>query len=622
MSKHLITIRGLRVSEYVEPPPPDPPPPTGGNNIEFVSSNFDIPEDARMSEVITLRRNGSSTGRVVALVTFTPGTALLKKHYSVFDRYAVWLNGDTEDKVIPLDVFFDTRSTTAKQLTCTITSLPADANGNFAIGTQSNCTITITKRCGSRGITNVGSKAALDSAISSALPGDIIMLQDGDYSGSNDWQFNGNGGTSSDYIVVTTQTPGGATIDRTDLQFVINSPYWVVDGFNIHNTTNRPAVKLQKDYSRFMNLYIYNSGVGSGQNHTFEWRGEVSYSSLDKCEFHTTDGIRNDGTALPNKKQNWLYYCHFHGGHKGSNNLDWLQDSTQRGGSYETIFHRCLWDNFCSSNASETWSLKSADPIIRYNTVKDLALRLNYRIPRRALTHHSFFLDGGGNFGYIGDQHKMINCYVDGYDSAGPSSSGRDNHNINLPSGSHLPGDTSAGSVIWPSYSCEWQYCNFIDPYEICFNVNYNYGADFHGFTCQYKVTTSNVRNSILWADSSSSPIVDDQTDSVSTGNLGFINCHAYQENGLYGDLPASVPRGAMNLTYDSTLDMYRINVNCVNLIGKAQPQSDPLAQRDIFMRPRDPLTPDIGCEEFLDESIWPIANYPLTPSDVGPDDS
>lgn len=618
------------VAAPLPPLPPDPPPPTpdtgvGDDSVEFVAASFDIPESARTSKVVRLRRRGSSSGRVVALVTWENGTAIKKRNYDYFDRYVVWEDGDATDKYLELDVFIDTRRTSAVSLTCTITSLPANPGSVFEIGPQASCTINLTKVVGSRGVTQT-SFANLGGAISNAQPGDIIEVIDGTYT-TGGFTLASAAGTASDQIVVRAQTVGGVEIGNGGNNVTIAvggsaAPYWILDGFVLRDIPNGSPVNIDGNWSRVQNCTFINCG-GDANKPAVKFRGEVSDAGLEKSTLNHSSGVVLDGAGTANKDRNWMYYCYFHNGNNGggSGNLDYLQDATQRNtDGYQTRMHRCLWDHWNAQNLSEAWSLKSADPIIRYTTTRNCGDRLNWRTPRRVLAHHSFFLDGSGNIGFMGDGHKVYACYLDGKKSGG---SHQDSRNIHAPAAADEPGEIPSDTVIWRQENIDFAFTDFMYPDGENMYLNEGWGGNFDGRIKNKEARAWTVKACLYVRSSTAANMMQDDYDSLSSGKIAFSECVAYASGGNYGETPTSgITRTDPNLSNDSNLHMYRPSASSSALIGQATPHSNPICKRDIFMRPRDPATPDVGCEEYLDENTWPKVNLPLQPSDVGPENT
>jgi len=86
---------------------------------------------------------------------------------------------------------------------------------------------------------NVSTVAAINTALSTAVAGDLILVADGTYTSS--FLINGNSGTSVSPIVIKAQNRHGAVIVgagtsvETNTAFTVSRNWWVIDGFETRN---------------------------------------------------------------------------------------------------------------------------------------------------------------------------------------------------------------------------------------------------------------------------------------------------------------------------------------------------------------------------------------------------
>ncbi|HYH26975.1 MAG TPA: chondroitinase-B domain-containing protein [Blastococcus sp.] len=119
---------------------------------------------------------------------------------------------------------------------------------------------------------NVSSSSALSSALSSAAPGDRIILADGSYSG--DFTMSGKAGTAANGISVEAANVGGATISSGSTWRITNCSYVTVSG-------------------------LMWSWQGEGE--TFQFRGSSHHCRLTRCTFGPSSHTESSDV------QTWIY---------------------------------------------------------------------------------------------------------------------------------------------------------------------------------------------------------------------------------------------------------------------------------------------------------------------------
>jgi poly(beta-D-mannuronate) lyase len=260
---------------------------------------------------------------------------------------------------------------------------------------------------------NVTSIAALQTRINAAVPGDIIILQNGTYTTSAAITINRTG-TASQPITIQAQTPGGVEIQGTN-GFSVNSPatYIIIDGFLLTHASGHNAIASGATHIRFTRNTFQCTGDGAyltiaGDN------AEIDHNELrNKSTLGNMIDVRGAGSQIA--QHVWIHHNYFHdftnGGGNGAETirfgLSGLSLSNGFGLIEQNLFVRCMGENELISN-------KSSSNTIRYNTILDSpGTQLTVRHGNDCLVYGNYLRNTDG-IRIFGDRHQIFSNYLEG----------------------------------------------------------------------------------------------------------------------------------------------------------------------------------------------------------------
>jgi poly(beta-D-mannuronate) lyase len=253
--------------------------------------------------------------------------------------------------------------------------------------------------------TRVTSISALQSAINSANPGDILTLANGSYSGS--LSIN-RAGTASAPITITPDTIGGATLSGTgSISFGANASYVTLRGFRL-TFSGAVTTAVGSDHCRISRNHFQRSG-GSQHVFLYGFDHEVDYNRFqDRVNSPTVTIDKNLSSSWPTHNNTSRIYLHHNHFLRSSNSASNGGESIQTWGG----FTRAEFNLFEETNGDpEVISSKASDCIYRYNTFRTITRgQLTLRYARRCTVEGNFFFNTPGTRVY-GDNHKIRNNY-------------------------------------------------------------------------------------------------------------------------------------------------------------------------------------------------------------------
>jgi poly(beta-D-mannuronate) lyase len=294
----------------------------------------------------------------------------------------------------------------------------------------------------------VSDKAALQTRMAAALPGDTIIVSNGTYNNWGNIVFTNNNGTNtSAWIVLKAQSFNGVVFTGiTTLQFA--GRRLLITGFKFSNgssggTTDviqfRSSSSLLANYCRLTNITIENfssdstgSVAGIAPDIDNKWVSLYGTNNrVDHCTFNNkvnagaTITVWYDNTTYPNQSTTTLHKIdsnYFKGrGYQGSNGGETIRvgtSSTSRTNGYNVVEYNLFED--CIQVEPEIISNKSNFNTYRYNTFKNCNGGVTMRHGRYCTVHSNFFIleDATKTRSYgvrlIDKGHKVFNNYFEG----------------------------------------------------------------------------------------------------------------------------------------------------------------------------------------------------------------
>jgi len=253
----------------------------------------------------------------------------------------------------------------------------------------------------------------LTHAIADARPGDVILMTDGTWSDLT-ISFGGEG-SADQPITLRAETPGRVVLSgnstlRIDGQHLVVSGLWFKNARGSDDT-----VRINGQACRLTECTVTNA-TGKFFVHLFGTEHRVDHCYLaGKTSDSPTFQVEVEDT--PNHHR----IDHNHFGHRPPLNrnggetirLGYSHQSMKSSGTVveSNLFERC-------DGELEIISNKSCDNIYRANTFLKCAGMFTLRHGNRCLVEANYFLGnhtkGSGGIRVIGDDHKIVNNYIDG----------------------------------------------------------------------------------------------------------------------------------------------------------------------------------------------------------------
>jgi hypothetical protein len=266
---------------------------------------------------------------------------------------------------------------------------------------------------------NVTDSASLASAIAAAMPGDCIVMADGNYA----FPTVTAKGTADHPIVIEAANTLKAVVPTGNLD-VTNSAYVFVMGLTWPGTG---TISLNNcDHCRFARSRIMRQETGD-----VEWvsvGGTSTYCRVDHNDFGPQNtlsnmiqlaGVTGQIVQYTEIDHNYFHDVHYNGGNGWESIRAGLSGWTFS--SSHTVIEHNLFVN--DANDPEIISVKSSDNIVRHNTVRTSAGHISQRHGNRNQYYGNYVFGGGvaGSAGIraFGGLHKFFNNYIDGVASFG-----------------------------------------------------------------------------------------------------------------------------------------------------------------------------------------------------------
>jgi poly(beta-D-mannuronate) lyase len=356
----------------------------------------------------------------------------------------------------------------------------------------------------------VTSLSALQTAINSAVAGDIIILANGTYTASTDITVSKQG-TATAPITIQAASIGGAVIGGTN-GFNIVSParYIIIKGFKFTHNASQATMATGTSFCRWTRNIFETPGEGenlllNGNDH------EVDYNTFQhKNALGRFIAVRGSGSQIAQR-------LHIH------HNYFWDQQP-QTGNGAETVQFGLSGLSLSNSNSimeynvfeecegeNEMISIKASAVTIRYNTIRNCPAQFTLRHGNRCLVYGNYFINTPG-IRIFGDDHAIFSNH---FENCNPA--------INIGNGDGEVADGDALTVH-----------DRPDRVLIAFNTLVNNSANItqSGRTSGLGATNTTVANNIVQGGGAAASIAGPYTGAVWSGNI------IYQTNGA-GSMPS-----------------------------------------------------------------------------------
>jgi poly(beta-D-mannuronate) lyase len=262
----------------------------------------------------------------------------------------------------------------------------------------------------------VSSLSALQTAINSANPGDVIILTNGVYTTTADITISKQG-TASQPITIESQSILGAEIKGSN-GFAVNSPakYIVIRGFKFTHASSQATIASGTSFIRWTQCLFQTTGDGeylqiNGNDHEIDHNTFQHKNSLGK--FIT---VRGTGSQIAQRL--WIHHNYF------------LNQDPQSGNGNETIQFGLSGYSLSNTNSifeynlfeecegeNELLSVKASKLTVRFNTIRNCPAQLTLRHGNFCEVYGNYFVNTPG-IRIFGDDHKI---YSNHFESCNPA---------------------------------------------------------------------------------------------------------------------------------------------------------------------------------------------------------
>jgi poly(beta-D-mannuronate) lyase len=286
--------------------------------------------------------------------------------------------------------------------------------------------------------TVVSTADQLKKAVASARPGDTLVIRNGTYT---DWRITMHtAGTSTEPVTLKAQTPGGVKITGR-VRVEITGQHLVVSGFLFEDALSSKHVSIVEfrnaQECRLTDCAFVRCGdPNSTFTRTINLANGSRRNRVDHCLMTGTLSmgmgvVVRDSESGRGNTGNKFDHNYFKDivrlNSNGQEPIQLGQNQTAFGNvSLHSVVEYNLFDN--ASGDCEIISNKSADNIIRYNTMRNSKAGICLRGGRNALVEENYCLRTYGIRVY-GEGHTILNNYLEETD-----------YGIMLPAGQYGPG--------------------------------------------------------------------------------------------------------------------------------------------------------------------------------------
>jgi hypothetical protein len=434
--------------------------------------------------------------------------------------------------------------------------------------------------------TTVSSIPALQSAINSAHPGDVIILADGTYSASSAISV-GVAGTAAAPITIQAATIGGATIGGSHgFDFASTAAYATVQGFVFKHSAGTAAIEPGASHCRLSRNVFQCPGNAAELN----IMGDDS--EIDFNEFAARNAlgqaIEVEGPSGRIAQHVWIHHNYFHdltnsAGGNGAETIRFGLSGISLTDGFAIVEYNLLLR--CDAEP-ESISNKSCNNIYRYNTLNDNTAEFTLRHGNFNMVYGNYFINTPG-CRFFGKNNKIFSNFFTGCNPA-----------VYIGNGDTIIPPGPLGGHDRPD-SCEVTYNTLVDN-----TVNMILPSRSGGLGA----TNLTIANNIIQGGGAALTLQGPFSNPTYLGNILF--------DATAGAMPAS---GYITidpkLAADGNGEFHLLAGSPAINAGKG---SFPYVTVDMDGQPRDSM-PDVGADEF---SSAPVVARILTAADVGPNAS
>jgi poly(beta-D-mannuronate) lyase len=462
---------------------------------------------------------------------------------------------------------------------------------------------------------SVDSIESMMNAISSALPGDHIVLKNGVYD-TAEWLASHSvnnvlvrwvDGTATDPVVITAETVGGVEMTGPAGFRFYDVSYIIIRGFVFsHSQDNSPFtddMAIQCDRCDYVRFTRNSFALTTSTNISSDWLGITSdlseHNRIDHNIFKNkgTEGVflfifgdNGDMAKYSTVDQNHFYNQYYSGGNGGE---CMRIGNSERGlkNAYTTVeynlFEKCSGD-------IEAVTIKSSSNTFRANTFRDNVGSLTFRHGNNNVADGNFFLDGKGGIRSYGHDHKIINNYFQGLSGTGSL--------ISL-----VIGSGTVEEDLNYSNSMHSRSKNVLVAFNTFYNNQNTYMRIGENFRTLHPQNIT-VAHNLLVGNSGTLVNYDEGESIVWTKNILYGS--AYK-----GNMPAEGYSIIDPMLVQGTDNLYRLSP-ASPAIDQASASSYPAVTTDMDGQERSG-SKDTGADEHSNSAV---VNNVLTTSDVGPE--
>jgi hypothetical protein len=268
----------------------------------------------------------------------------------------------------------------------------------------------------------VSSLADLQKAISTANPGDRIVVTNGIYTTAESMVISKQG-TAEKPITIEAETVGGVEISGTN-GFVINpaSSYIIIKGFRFTHKTGTFRIDPGATHCLITRNVFECVPAGSpGAKPYLNVSGddnEISYNTFqnkkDEGQMISVQGPGGDRMA----KRTWIHHNYFYNFPPTANNCSAIQIGLS-GRSMDSAFCEVEYNLFEKTEGENEGAIchKSCNNIIRYNTFGERSEECSIRHGNNSQVYGNFFINTTG-LRFSGDDHLIYGNYFQGCSKA------------------------------------------------------------------------------------------------------------------------------------------------------------------------------------------------------------